>query len=119
MCEHVRARLGSLSLQLQSSDDSESATLVSEFANLVLQDDTLWQLCPKATEELLCRREDKHVRNSSRVPTWMFQLQRKACPTFLDSGTIVAKNAPEDVSVPARKQAICKAPLSPIYPKSN
>ena len=58
MCEHVRARLGPLSLQLQSSADSESATLVSEFANLVLQDDTLWQFCPKATEELLCRRED-------------------------------------------------------------
>ena len=60
MCEQVRAQLRLLSLQLQSSDGSESATPVSEFANLVLQDDILWQLFPKANEELLlCHREDR------------------------------------------------------------
>ena len=38
---------------------------------------------------------------------------------FLESDIIVAWMAPEEVSAPTRKHAICRGPPSPMYPWSN
>ena len=48
-------------------------TLVVEFDSLVPREDSLWQLCPVATEELiLCLRVDRSVRTPNHAPIWLF-----------------------------------------------
>ena len=89
-----------------------SMTLVVEF---VVQDDILLPLCPQANEELFCLRVDKRSYTRSRTPlavaatTWSMSV-------FLESGTIVARMAPEEVSAPTKKHTICRRPPSPNVP---
>ena len=75
MCEQDRARWRRPSRLHHSSDGSVSVTLVVEFDSLVPQEDSLWQFCPVATEELiLCLRVDRSVRTPNHAPIWLFHL---------------------------------------------
>ena len=66
-----------------------------------------------ATEELLliCLRVDRNVRTPNHALIWLFQQPHLGMSIFLESGTLVALMAPEEVTVPKKKHGICGGPL--------
>ena len=95
-----------------------SVILVVEFASLVLQDDILLPPCPVATEELfLCLHVDKKAFIPQVTQPFGCCRHNRGMSMFLESGTIVAWMAPEEVSAPTKKHAIRREPPSPMYPR--
>ena len=118
MYEQDHALWRRLSQLLHCSDGSVSVALVLEFASHVLQNDILLPLCPAATEELLLLSPWRQKRSYPRSRTNLaVAATTLGMSIFLESGTVAACMAPEEVSVHTKKHAVCRGPPSLMSPE--